>query len=264
MATKRFSVVLAKLRHGLFRPLDFGGLVGGVIFFALAMTPTMIPRSWKLQGLLAGLTAAIGYGLGSFLFKYVSRLYFIKNAKQLFKRQAWQTLLVFGPLLMFGSVLAGQRWDKQLRDLMFMELKEPWQVVSMVVLSIVFTLILIGVGRIIKGFFHLLYRLANKIMPQRTAKLAGYGLALFFIVYVLLGGLAKNLFSAIDYAASVANDTIQTNLTPPISPLRSGSPQSLISWENLGAKGREFISGGPRVEDINNFFNFKLGARELS
>ena len=47
------------------RPPCFGGLVGAVVFFALAMTPSLIPRSWGVQGFLAGLTAAIGYGVGS-------------------------------------------------------------------------------------------------------------------------------------------------------------------------------------------------------
>ncbi len=250
---KGFQAALSRLGHWLFRPLNYGGLVGGVVFYALAMTPTLIPRGWVLQGLLAGLTAAIGYGIGAYVYRLTRRYVFKLELKDATKKTLWRTLYVGGPLVVIASVLAGEHWDKQLRHLMSMEFKEPWQIFSMVVVSIAFTLFLIMVGRVVRGFFHLAALLAKKIMPEAVAKLVGFALALIFVVYVLLGGLAQNIFAAIDFAASIANDTIQTDLAQPITPLRSGSPESFITWEQLGAKGREFIAGGPSVEDINSF-----------
>lgn len=249
----KIRIVLAKVGRRLFARLNYGGLVGALIFFALTLTPTLIPRSWRLQGLLAGLTAAIGYGLGSWISKLARKRVLKNEPKKSTKKMCWQILYVGGPVIVIASVLAGEHWDKQLRQLMFMELKEPWQIISMVGLSLIFSLILIIVGRGVKGFFHLLHLLANKVMPEKIAKLVGYSLALFFVVYVLVGGLARNIFSAIDYAASIANDTIQTDLTQPKTPLRSGSPESLITWEQLGAKGRQFIAGGPTTQEINSF-----------
>src|SRR5947209_5361484 len=40
------------------------GLALGALFFAAALTPTLVPRSYLIQGVLAGTCFAIGYELG--------------------------------------------------------------------------------------------------------------------------------------------------------------------------------------------------------
>src|ERR1700744_6365967 len=42
------------------------GLVLGALFFAASLTPTLIPRNYLTQGVLAGACFAIGYGAGVF------------------------------------------------------------------------------------------------------------------------------------------------------------------------------------------------------
>ena len=43
------------------------GLLIGTLFFAASLTPTLIPRTYVTQGVLSGLSAAAGYGIGFFL-----------------------------------------------------------------------------------------------------------------------------------------------------------------------------------------------------
>ena len=40
------------------------GITLGTLFFAAALTPTLVPRSFSTQGVLAGACFAIGYGAG--------------------------------------------------------------------------------------------------------------------------------------------------------------------------------------------------------
>src|SRR5215469_17880203 len=40
------------------------GCWGALIFACLSFTPSLLPRGGLLQGVIAGITAAIGYGLG--------------------------------------------------------------------------------------------------------------------------------------------------------------------------------------------------------
>ncbi|MFE2123124.1 alpha/beta-hydrolase N-terminal domain-containing protein, partial [Rhodococcus aetherivorans] len=42
------------------------GCWGALIFACLSFTPSLLPRGGLLQGLICGITAAIGYGLGVF------------------------------------------------------------------------------------------------------------------------------------------------------------------------------------------------------
>ena len=38
----------------------------GALFFCLSLTPSLLPRDWLFQGLIGGINAAIGYGIGVF------------------------------------------------------------------------------------------------------------------------------------------------------------------------------------------------------
>ncbi len=53
--------------------LDFVGVAFGALFFCLSLTPSLLPRDWLFQGLIGGLNAAIGYGIGVFLAKMLRR-----------------------------------------------------------------------------------------------------------------------------------------------------------------------------------------------
>ena len=53
--------------------LDFFGVAFGALFFCLSLTPSLLPRDWLFQGLIGGLNAAIGYGIGAFAEKMLCR-----------------------------------------------------------------------------------------------------------------------------------------------------------------------------------------------
>ena len=45
--------------------LSFIGVVAAVLFFAVSLTPSLIPRTYLIQGVLSGFSAALGYGFGT-------------------------------------------------------------------------------------------------------------------------------------------------------------------------------------------------------
>src|SRR4051795_2030920 len=52
------------------------GSYGAVLFAAMSFTPSLLPRGGFVQGLICGITAAIGYGLGvlaAWLWRALSR-----------------------------------------------------------------------------------------------------------------------------------------------------------------------------------------------
>ena len=56
--------------------LDFVGVAFGTLFFCLSLTPSLLPRDWLFQGLISGLNAAIGYGIGVFARQILRRFVF--------------------------------------------------------------------------------------------------------------------------------------------------------------------------------------------
>ena len=44
--------------------LDVTGVVFAAVFFCLSLTPSLLPRDWVTAGIIGGINAAIGYGVG--------------------------------------------------------------------------------------------------------------------------------------------------------------------------------------------------------
>src|SRR5215469_14383226 len=59
-------------RREVWRAVEFwqsrsgSGLMFATLFFAISLTPTLIPRTYVTQGTLSGASAAVGYGIGVF------------------------------------------------------------------------------------------------------------------------------------------------------------------------------------------------------
>ena len=45
---------------------SFVGLVFATLLFAASLSPSLLPRPYLVQGLLSGLSTAVGYGVGVF------------------------------------------------------------------------------------------------------------------------------------------------------------------------------------------------------
>jgi len=52
----------------------------GALFFCLSLTPSLLPRDWLFQGLIGGVNAAFGYGLGVLIGKTTYRVV-LRNAR---------------------------------------------------------------------------------------------------------------------------------------------------------------------------------------
>ena len=59
--------------------------------------------------------------------------------------------------------------------------------------------------------------------------------------------------SSLNNTFEAVNDETDPDIAAPTTPLRSGGPQSLVTWESLGHQGRVFMSAGPTVEELTKF-----------
>lgn len=235
----------------LVRAPRWGGAAGALVFFALAMTPSLIPRSWLAQGILAGLTAAIGYGLGSAVAAIAARL--LPAPSEQARRRAWWGLAIAAPLIVVASVALGSRWDGELRRLMDMPLETPWDWTGVIVAALVAFAVLVIVARLLRGAGHLIGLGLQRLLPRPVAFAIGGVVVAAFVVFAVLGGLADALFVSVDRSAQLVDRTVQDDLEPPTSPNKSGGPGSLIAWDDLGSKGREFTAKAPTVEQLTAF-----------
>ena len=76
-------------------PLSYGGVVGGLVFFGFSLTPSLLPRSPLLQGLVSGVPIAAGYGVGALRF-WAGCMAFRWRPTERGARIAWIALVAAG------------------------------------------------------------------------------------------------------------------------------------------------------------------------
>ena len=93
-------------------------------------------------------------------------------------------------------------------------------------------------------------RMPGRLPPRVSITLS---LALVTIVSWNLGNgvIARGLLNMADEALREIDSRIDPELPVPQDSLRSGSGDSLLLWESLGAQGRRFIAGGHSAEEIS-------------
>ena len=73
----------------------WSGTAGAVVMASSAFTPSLLPRGWALQGLVAGVAAATGYGFGVLVAWFVRAVTDWQPTPRV-RRRAWQVLGVVG------------------------------------------------------------------------------------------------------------------------------------------------------------------------
>ncbi len=231
---------------------SWSGTVGAVLFGCASLTPSLLPRGWVLQGLIAGVTAAIGYGAGTTVAWFVAELT-ESRLSPAFRRRAWQVLAVAGPLLCLVMLWLGAGWQRDLHELMGVDAPAGYTAAGIVVLAVLLFALLVAIARGIRWLGRGLVRLLGRILPQRLARPLGVVAAAVLVVVLLNGVLFQGLVNGMNSAFSVRDDGTEEGAVEPTAAERSGSPASLVPWEDLGLQGRNFVGMGPTTADLTAF-----------
>lgn len=231
--------------------LSWSGLIGALIGFGLALTPSLLPRPALYMGLVAGLAAIVGYGVGV-LVAWLLRRSRVPEPSALVRRRAWQSLAVAGPIVVVAVLFLGVQWQEQVRELVG---EEPvgisaWQVP--VVAVVVAALVLLA-SRGIRGVFRLLRKQLRRILPPWVAAAVSVVVVVFAVWWIASGVLGRGFVSFMDSVYAEVNAGTPDGVTQVTSPLRSGSSESLVPWSTLGSTGREFVAGGPDATQAVRF-----------
>ncbi|WP_405426614.1 alpha/beta hydrolase [Streptomyces erythrochromogenes] len=227
------------------------GCWGALVLACLSFTPSLLPRGGVLQGLICGISAAIGYGLGV-VAAFVWRAFADRDPRAP-SRRSWLVLLVCAVVLFGLAFGLGQYWQHRIRRLMDVtDYSALATVASPFVAALVFYLLLMA-GRGMRRLYHGAARLLGRWIGPRAARVVGWvlvvGAAWALVSGVLLGGFVN----AANEAFSVRDTQTPEGVHRPTSALRSGGPGSLVPWDSLGRQGRAFTGSGPTAQQIGGF-----------
>ena len=227
------------------------GCWGGLIFACLSFTPSLLPRGGLIQGIICGITAAIGYGLGV-LAASIWRAFADREPRRP-RRWAWLTFFIAGAALYVASFALGQYWQYEIRKLMGVtDYSVPLVVAEPFVAALAFCLFLL-IGRGLRGLYRWLARLLTRWIGRRAARGIGWVLVVGLTYLVVSGLLLQGFVNLMNNAYSLRDTKTAEGIHQPTTSLRSGGPGSYIPWDSLGWQGRNFIGKGPSVSDLAKF-----------
>jgi len=228
------------------------GLTGALFFYCLSLTPSLLPRVWYLQAVMSGITMAIGYAVGLF-FGWLLRSLIPWRGGPAVRRVAWWALAAAAVVLVPTFGLLGAQWQHDIRELVEASQPSEAQYILVVLVSVLIALALITVTRGLRWVVRLVARLLSRVIPARAATAVSVLVVCALLGFLVTGvvsrvalGAANSFFSGID--SGTAAGVIQ-----PQSSMRSGSPESLVSWSTLGRQGRTFVATGPTAAQISAF-----------
>ncbi|MGE2715060.1 alpha/beta hydrolase [Mycolicibacterium litorale] len=234
------------------RHYTFFGTAVGLVFVWFSLTPSLLPRGPLFQGLVSGAAGAAGYGIGVFAV-WLVRYMMSKDSSPPAPRWAWVALLVVGVVGQVLMIVYFHVWQDQIRDLMGVPRMGFWDHPLTAVLAIVVLFALVEVGQLIRRLVRFLVRQLERVAPPRVSAVVVVALLLALTIALLNGVVVRVAMSTINNTFETVNDETDPDTPAPRSALRSGGPQSLVSWESLGHQGRIFVAGGPTVAELSAF-----------
>ena len=227
------------------------GCWGALIAGCLSFTPSLLPRGGVVQGLIWGITAAIGYGLGV-LAASIWRAFADREPRRP-RRRSWLVFFITAAVLVVGSFGLGQYWQSEIRKLMGVtEYSIPLVIASPFVAAAAFCLLLL-IGRGLRGLYHWAATLLDRWIGRRAARGVGWVLVVGLTYLIVSGLLLEGFVNLMNSAYSLRDTMTAEGIHQPTTSLRSGGPGSVIPWDSLGWQGRNFIGKGPSVSDIEKF-----------
>lgn len=222
----------------------------GALFFAAALTPTLIPRSYLTQGALAGGCFAIGYFAGVLWRRLWHYLELPEPSAR--ARSVANALIATGCLLVvIFSLWRTAEWQNAIRTVMKMAPVETAHPLKVCAIALITFLVLLVLGRLFVLIARLLAARIRRVIPRKVANVIGVLVAGLLFWSIASNVLIRTAFNALDSSFRELDVLLEPERPQPTAADRTGSSASLVKWKELGRMGRRFIASGPTAVEIS-------------
>src|SRR5262252_5888904 len=233
----------------LWHSLSASGLVFAALFFAVSLTPSLIPRTYVTQGALSGASAAVGYGIGVFfrwLWRYLELP--VPRGSRLTRIKAGVAACC--AVVVTAFLWKTTDWQNSVLKVMHQAPVMSAYPLRVCLVAVVTFLPLVTLGRGFGLVVRVVATWTRRFIPRRVANVVGAGAALVLFWSVANGVIFRAAIHMLDASFRQADALIPPESVAPVVATKTGSTASLIAWEKLGLRGRDFISSGPSAAQI--------------
>jgi len=232
--------------------LSHTGTFIALVFFAASLTPSLLPRSYLVQGALSGVCAAVGYMAGvavAWLWRYLE----LPRASS--RERPLKVAFLIAAIAILGVFLwHAVEWQNSIRLLWGMDALDSAEPLKLAAVAILAFAVLLFTGRVFQLAARGLSGWINRYVPRRVANALGVTLAALLFWTAGQGLLLRWALDATDASFQQVDALIDDDTPAPTDQAKTGSASSLVSWEGLGLQGRRFVSSGPTAPDVGAFW----------
>lgn len=229
--------------------LDPAGVGIAIAIYCLALTPSLLPRPWYLQGVISGILTATGYAVGV-LGAYLARPLLRRRSRRVRRRTVWLFVLGIGGVLAAFYSSQGAAAQRDLYALMGTQPPPAYVYLGVPPLAAGIFVLTLAVARLLRAGARALGRILGRWIPLEAARILAAIFVLLLFFGLLQGIVTDVLLRGANNAFKTINGETDPGTQPPLAPDLSGGPGSLVSWGSLGRRGREFVAGGPTLDDL--------------
>ncbi|WP_448851346.1 alpha/beta-hydrolase family protein [Corynebacterium sp. 335C] len=256
-------------RPQLFREYDLVGLVVAALAAASAYTPSLLPRTWFYQGLVAGIAAAMGYATGVVLHRAwtalgraLARSDRVRRARESARARlrsalpgrlhretvaSWAQVagVVMLVAVIAGSLWASIGWQRELAQEMAKPLPGLWHVLLALPTSLLVFWLLLVAARGLAAWADAMAALARRAGLGESAAVGASWTAVAVVLTLLVGSVMPSVGVRLAEPYFIdQNLTYRQDLEKPAVPERAAGPGSAVDWDGLGYEGSRFIADG--------------------
>lgn len=227
-------------------------LMLGVMFFAMSLTPSLIPREPMVQGILGGLVMAIGYLCG----RIAALIWLAVDFPRLSQPISRILLLLLVGLALASlafTLTASLTWQNDLRTKMGMQAVDSLNTVSVLVVASATFAGAFLIGASVATLFRSIRIRLLRYMPPRRANVLGLITVVLILFVVTRDGIIDTAVTSLDESYEAAQKLFENAPPRPSEARMTGSAASLVDWARIGQPGREFVTSGPDAEAIAAF-----------
>ncbi|MDN3272866.1 alpha/beta-hydrolase family protein [Frankia sp. RB7] len=226
------------------------GLMLGALFFAAALTPTLIPRSYLTQGALAGGCFAIGYLAGE-LWRRLWHYLELPEPSARARSVANALVAALCLLVVIISLWRTTAWQNAIRSVMKMTPVETAHPLKVCAVALITFVVLLVLGRLFAFVARFLAARTQRVIPRKVANVVGVLVAALLFWSIASNVLVRTAFNALDSSFRELDVLFEPERPQPTDAARTGSAASLVKWKELGRMGRRFIASGPTAAEIS-------------
>lgn len=232
------------------------GLIFALFGLWTALTPSLVPRTWWMVAVNVWLSTLFAHGIGGFIGRIsrwlaeITRLHVTVSTSAVRGiRRSWYAILT---LISLGMFIWCTRQQRSVSDAVGLPRKVWFAQTVGVLTGLVFFVTTVLLMRFIAHGIRTLYTGVHRFIAQPVLAVVVVALSVALLLWATNNVIVRTTANGVAHVMAQTNAQTAAGRTPPTSPLRSGSPASLQTWDGLGREGKDVVTDGPSAAMISD------------